>query len=315
MRAERYDIVHTHTSKAGLLGRIAARLARVPVVIHTPHGHVFYGYYGTLITRCFVWMERFAAPLADRIIALTTADRDEHVNFGIADVDRFAVIHSGVDFARLESDRTSRTEVRRQLRLSDRVLAIATVGRLTAIKGQDVLLRAFAHVCSRLSPDEGGLRLVLVGDGEERDALEELALSLGISELVVFAGWREDTGDVLRALDIFVLPSINEGMGKALVEAMHVGLPCVATRVGGVPELIAHGREGLLVEPGNSHELGAALLRLIGDAEERQRLGQKARVTARAYSVEDMVEKIEDLYEQVLTEKGLAQRASPPTMR
>ena len=177
---------------------------------------------------------------------------------------------------------------------------IGTLGRLTAIKGQADLIVAFAELT-----EEGADRwLLLVGDGEERAGLEELVKRCGVGHRVVWAGWRDDVYAALAAMDIFALPSINEGMGKALVEAMFVGLPCVATRVGGIPEIIRDGEEGMLVDPSSPSQLAAALGNLLADAELRARCGAAARQRARAFSAESMVRSIERLYEEVLREKA-----------
>jgi glycosyltransferase involved in cell wall biosynthesis len=302
MRQKRFQIVHTHTSKGGLLGRMAACLAGVPVVIHTPHGHVFYGYSGALLSQIFIWLERWAARFTDSIIALTSADAEEHVRFKIAAPEKIAVIHSGVDFAPFDAGGEEREAMRRSLGIDPQGLVIGSIGRLTAIKGQADLIQAFAGVQSRVD----NAWLLLVGDGEERQVLEEKARSLGLAEWVVLPGWREDIPDLLRAMDIFALPSLNEGMGKALVEAMYAGLAAVASRVGGIPELIEHGREGLLVPASRPDLLEEAMVKLAVDEEQRRQLGGAAAQKARDYSVESMIDKIEALYEAQLEEKEFA---------
>ena len=147
---------------------------------------------------------------------------------------------------------------------------------------------------------------MLIGEGEEHAALQGLARELGVDDRVLFAGWREDVHRVLRGMDIFALPSYNEGMGKALVEGMHARLPAVATSVGGVPELVESGRNGLLVEPGRPDRLADALLELAEDEEKRKTWGAAAGDRAATFSVESMIEKIEELYEELLEEKGIA---------
>jgi len=300
VRRGRFDIVHTHTSKAGILGRLAAWLARTPVIVHTPHGHVFYGYYGPALSRVFVWLERWSAWLTDRIIALTAADAEDHVRFGVAGAERFSVIHSGVDFSSGRRASADRESIRAELGLEASAVAIGTLGRLTAIKGHADLLRAFAQVRERMEES----RLVMVGDGEERESLVEMAAQLGVAGSVRFTGWREDVFGTLAALDIFAFPSLNEGMGKALVEAMYMGLPCVATRVGGIPELIDDGEDGLLIPPGRPDLLASSLLRVAEDPGLASRMGKMAAQRAQAYSAESMVEDIEALYEELLSPGG-----------
>jgi glycosyltransferase involved in cell wall biosynthesis len=302
MRRGKYQVVHTHTSKGGLLGRIAARLAGVPVVVHTPHGHVFYGYYGRALTRLFIWLERWAVGFTDRLVALTRREVEEYETFGVAPGKKCAVIHSGIDFAPFASIEEAREEIRAELGIPQDGLVIGTVGRLTAIKGQADLVTAFARVRERVE----GAYLLLIGEGEEHAMLQELARELGVDDRVLFAGWREDVHRALRGMDIFALPSYNEGMGKALVEGMYAGLPVVATAVGGVPELVEPGRNGLLVEPGCPGQLAAALLELAENEEKRKAWGTAAGERAAAFSVESMIGKIEELYEELLEEKGIA---------
>jgi glycosyltransferase involved in cell wall biosynthesis len=302
MRQGKYHLVHTHTSKAGVVGRLAAFLARVPAVVHTSHGHVFYGYYGPALSRFFVWVEKAAAHLADRIVALTAVDAAEHVDLGVASPAKFTVVHSGVDFTPLEQECGSAEACRRQLGLDPQGPVVGTVGRLTAIKAQDDLLIAFSQVLQQVPQ----ANLLIVGDGEERGRLEDLACRLGLQERTVFVGWRDDLARVLHAMDIFAFPSLNEGMGKALVEAMYCGVAPVATRVGGVPELVEDGRQGLLVPPSRPDLLAQAITRLLGDKPLRLRLGKAARDKAAGYGAETMIQRLEALYETVLREKGLS---------
>jgi glycosyltransferase involved in cell wall biosynthesis len=300
IRAGRFDLVHTHTSKAGFLGRLAARMARVPAVVHTPHGHVFYGYYGPLVTRLFAAAERWAAWRTDRLVALTVREVDDHLALGIGRPEQFRVIHSGIDFAAFDADPTPGRQVRVELGIPAEALVVGTLGRLTAVKGQDCLVAALASLAL---PQ---LWLLLVGDGEERSALAAQAQALGVADRVVFAGWRQDVHRVLRAMDLFALPSLNEGMGRALVEAMYTGLPVVATAVGGVPELIVPGSTGLLVPPRAAADLAAAIRSLVADPEARARLGQQARACAAGYSAAGMVAAIEAMYDELIEEKALA---------
>ena len=298
MRQESYQIVHTHTSKAGFLGRIAARLARVPLVVHKPHGHVFYGYYGPALTRLFIWLERWAAGFTDRIITLSARGAEEHVAAGVATPEKFVTIHSGVDFSPAAGQKSEPGEVRKSLGIAPEGLVVGTLGRLTAIKGQRDLVEAFAG----LNEAVDNAWLLLVGDGEMRSDLEQQASGLGLQQRVVFAGWRDDIYNLLRAMDIFALPSWNEGMGKALVEAMYVGVAPVATAVGGVPDIVEDGKCGLLVPSRQPGRLCAALIELANDAEKRHRLGQEAARRARLYSAEHMMEKLEALYESLIGE-------------
>ncbi|MBT3343673.1 MAG: glycosyltransferase family 4 protein [Gemmatimonadetes bacterium] len=290
-----FDLVHTHTSKAGILGRLAARLARVRRVVHTPHGHVFYGYYSSLVTHVFVQLERWAAHWCDRIVALTDADLSDHLDFAVAPATQFIVIHSGVDLQALDQSNHTRAQVRQALQIPEDVCLVGTVGRLTAIKGQSDLLRAVAQL-------DASVWLLMVGDGEEEEALRALAAQLGIAERVVFSGWRSDTGDMLRSIDLFAFSSLNEGMGKALVEAMYLQRPIVATAVGGVPQLITDDVHGLLVPARSPERLAQALRRLQDEPGLSSRLVEEARQRSCDFGVDSMMKRIEAMYRELLAE-------------
>jgi glycosyltransferase involved in cell wall biosynthesis len=299
LRRERYDLVHTHSAKAGILGRMAARLARAPVVVHTPHGSVYRGYGGRLASGAFVRLERGAAGLADRLIGLTPGEVAEHVAHGVGSRDRWVTIPSGIDLDRFRRP-PAPAEARRALGVPLEAPVVGTVGRLEPVKGQRVLLDAVA----RLRGEE--CLVLVVGDGPERAAVEAQAARLGLGARARFLGWRPDVPLVLAAMDVFALPSENEGMGRALVEAMAAGLPAVASLIGGVPALVADGVTGLLVPPGDAGALARALERLLSDPPLRRRLGQAAREAVAGHDARQMVEQIDALYRELLAARGLA---------
>ncbi|MBM3459660.1 MAG: glycosyltransferase family 4 protein, partial [Armatimonadetes bacterium] len=175
-RAERPHLVHTHTSKAGILGRVAARMARIPAVIHTPHGHVFHSYESGLKTRIFVTAERFCAPLADRLVALTEQEKRETLEFGVGREANWRVIHSGVELAPFRAAASERTAARAELGLAPEAQVVGTVGRLVPIKGQIYLIEAFARL-----PDSGDRHLLVVGDGELQESLAARARELRLA--------------------------------------------------------------------------------------------------------------------------------------
>jgi glycosyltransferase involved in cell wall biosynthesis len=300
LRRERPAIVHTHTSKAGAVGRLAAWLARVPVVIHTPHGHIFYGYYGTVASAIFRLLERLLAKITDRIVTLTDRGAQEHVRYGIAGAEKFATIHSGIDLAHFRSVQVDPAVKRKELGLPPEGLIVGTVGRLVPIKGLEWLLKAASRVLAEFPQ----ACFVIIGDGPMLGELMQLTSKLGIGLRMVFVGAREDVPECLAALDLFVLPSLNEGMGRVLLEAMAVGCPVVATRVGGIPDIVADGTTGLLVPPRDDRALAEAILTLLRDRSRRAAYGEAARrhVDGR-FDVETMVRNIERLYDEVWQKK------------
>jgi glycosyltransferase involved in cell wall biosynthesis len=299
-RRERPALVHTHTSKAGVVGRLAAWLAQVPVVIHTPHGHIFYGYYGAVTSALIGLLERFLAKITDRIVTLTDRGAHEHVQFHIAGMEKFATIHSGIDLAYFRSVQVDPAVKRKELGLPPEGLIVGTVGRLVPIKGLEWLLKAASRVLAEFPQ----ACFVIIGDGPMLGELRQLTSELGIGARVVFLGAREDVPECLAALDLFVLPSLNEGMGRVLLEAMAVGCPVVATRVGGIPDIVADGTTGLLVSPRDDRALAEAILTLLRDRSRRAAYGEAARrhVDGR-FDVETMVRNIERLYDEVWQEK------------
>jgi glycosyltransferase involved in cell wall biosynthesis len=331
VRRERPHIVHTHTSKAGILGRQAARWAGVPVVVHTPHGHLFHSYEGRLKTALFIRLERSFAAWTDRLVALTDTERREHLEFRIGRDDQWRTIHSGVDFSSFEANRGQRYSVRASLGIPKEAVVLGTVGRLVPVKGHQYLIDALA----RLAADRSPLCLLLVGDGPLREALVTRARSLGLAvrihppaaagealergpavpapaarATVHMLGLRSDVPRLLSAMDLFVLPSLNEGMGRVLVEAMAMELPCVASRVSGVPDVVEEGRTGLLVPPRDAAALARAIGSLLDDRQTARAMGRRGRQTVLpAFGLERMIDRLESLYRELLEERGLI---SPP---
>jgi glycosyltransferase involved in cell wall biosynthesis len=314
---ERPHVLHTHTSKAGILGRVAARRAGVPVVVHTPHGHVFHSYEGRLKTQLFVRLERACACAADRLIALTVSEQREHLDLQIGRPEQWVTVHSGVDFAPFEASRGSRDAVRAELGLPADAIVVGTVGRLVPVKGHHYLLEAIA----RLGARRPALHLLLVGDGPLRDDLTARATSAGLrvrnagdagvpsgpeGATVHMLGLRRDVARLLAAMDLFVLPSLNEGMGRVLVEAMAMELPCIASKVSGVPDVVDDGRTGVLVPPRDPAALVREIGTLIEDPQRARVMGRRGRrKVVPEFSVERMITKLEAVYRELLEAKGI----------
>jgi glycosyltransferase involved in cell wall biosynthesis len=294
-REEKPHIVHTHTSKAGILGRWAGLFARVPIVLHTPHGHVFWGYFCPMQTRFFIFLEKITALFTDRIIALTDQERADHLRFHIAPGKKFTTIHSGTDLSLFNAALYDRSKMKTELHIPPGDLVVGTVGRLTPVKGQIHLLEAAAKVLA-VRPDT---TFVFLGDGELQPELKKMAAEMDVADRVRFLGWRPDAAAVMSVFDVFALPSLNEGMGRVLVEAMALSKPIIASRIGGITDLVVHGKNGLLVPPRDANDIAEAILVLLDDEPKRKAMGDEGRRMAKGYSVELMVEKINALYEQL----------------
>jgi glycosyltransferase involved in cell wall biosynthesis len=300
-RQERPALVHTHTSKAGVLGRVAAWIAKVPVIVHTPHGHVFYGHFGPIRSWLFLQIERVLSGITDRLIALTEAERQDHLNRSVGKADRFAVVPSGIDRERFGRARVQGKQQPDWFGCPPDSLVVGSVGWLTDIKGHEYLIEAVA----KLKQDFPSLHLVIVGSGDRHDALLQQAELAGLRDAVHLLGHRDDIEACLAGMDLFVLPSLNEGMGRALIEAMVAGLPVVASRVGGIPSVISHERTGLLVPPGDAGALAEALRRLLDRPEWATQLGVAAsRSVDSRYGSVSMVHVIESIFAEALSVRG-----------
>jgi glycosyltransferase involved in cell wall biosynthesis len=301
MRRERPHVVHTHTAKAGFVGRIAARLAGVPVVLHTFHGHVFHGYFSPAKTQLFLLIERLGARLSTRIITISPRLREEIAQFGVTGSERIEVIPLGFELEMFASQPRGAGDFRRSLGLPAAATLVGAVGRLVPIKNIPLLLEAVA-LARQEDPD---IRVVLIGDGSLREELEVEAEALGLGQAVIFTGWRHDLASVYADLDAVVISSHNEGTPASLIEAMATGCPVVSTRVGGVPDLIADGETGRLVPPGEREALAAALLELFREQERTARMAELAqRQVLERHQARRLVADVDRLYRQLLTAAG-----------
>jgi glycosyltransferase involved in cell wall biosynthesis len=306
IRRERPDILHTHTAKAGTVGRVAALLAgrrRPPIVVHTFHGHVLRGYFGPVRSRLFRLLERWLAGHTTALIAVSPQVRDDLVALGVAPAERFAVIRLGIELdERVDGAQDGRLESRRYLGIPPERFAVGWIGRMTAVKRTDDVLVAF----KRLRDAGVDATLCMVGDGPDRPSLERRAHELGIVRDTLFLGYQEDVAPYYAAFDALVLPSSNEGTPVSAIEALAAGRPVVATRVGGVPDVVREGEDGYLVEPGATDELADRLAELARDPELRERMGRagRERVLPR-YAVERLVDDVDRLYRSLLNARPL----------
>jgi glycosyltransferase involved in cell wall biosynthesis len=301
IRRIRPQILHTHTAKAGAVGRIAALLAgdaRPPIIVHTFHGHVLRGYFGPLRSRAFALLERRLAEVTTALVAVSPEVRDDLVALGVAPREKFAVIRLGIELGdRVRVQENGRDATRRMLGIPPDAFTVGWIGRMTGVKRTDDVLLAFRSLRERGVP----ARLCLVGDGPDRDHVERRAHDLGVMRETLFLGYQEDVAPYYAAFDAFVLPSGNEGTPVTTIEALAAGRPVVATRVGGVPDVVRDGEDGFLVDLGDVEELADRLATLAGDAELRERMGTAGRehVLPR-YAVDRLVDDVDRLYRSLL---------------
>jgi len=299
IRKLRPDVVHTHTAKAGAVGRTAALLAwpRRPVVVHTFHGHVLRGYFGTGGTLVFRAIETLLARASDRLIAVSPEVRDELVALHVAPRERFSVVRLGIELEPRVHFEGDPAEVRRRHGIPEGKFVVGWFGRMTAVKRTDDLLTMLAGVRER------GIDalLLLVGDGDDRERLEQRAHDLGLARSCLFLGYQEDVAPWYAICDAVVLTSASEGTPVTIIEALAAGRPVVATKVGGVPDVVDEGETGFLVRPHDTHALAERLEILAGDPVRRRAMGDlgRARMLER-YAVERLVEDVDALYRELL---------------
>ncbi len=290
MRRFRPDIVHTHTAKAGALGRVAAIVARVPVRVHTFHGHLLNGYFGASKTFLVVLVERVLARVSTSLIAVGTRVRDDLLDAKIGSPNQFVVFPPGV----IRPVPIGRDEARSRVGLSDAGPVVLFAGRLTAIKRIDRLVAAFAMVLERIPK----ATLVVVGAGDQEDELSAMSEPLG--DRVRLMGWRSDLQPFYESADVAVLTSDNEGMPVTLIEASMAGVPCVTTDVGSAREVVSDRETGFVVEL-TPEAVAVGLVALLEDPDLARRMGQRARERAELlFGDERLAEDHRRLYRRLL---------------
>ena len=297
MRRIRPDIVHTNTAKAGAVGRLAAKLAGVPCVVHTFHGHVFHGYFDRFRTAVFIRLERLAARWSDAIITLSPDLRRELVErYRITRAEHVVVLPNGLDLGALARSPRRQGGFRRELDVPADAPLVGIVGRLVAVKNHALFLEAAARVQTAMP----SVRFVVVGDGELRADVERRIDALGLRDRVTIVGWRDDLTAIYSDLDLMVLTSENEGTPLTIIEALAAGVPVVSTAVGGVPDLLEHGRLGGLVPPRNPDALAEAILAALRAPVESSAVRSSI---AERYGIDRLVRELDLLYRGILARK------------
>jgi glycosyltransferase involved in cell wall biosynthesis len=297
MRRERPHIVHTHTAKAGTVGRIAARLARVPVVVHTFHGHVLSGYFGPAKTRFFIEVERALARVTDRVLVLGEPQLREIRGFGIGRPEQFRCVPLGLELEPFLRCGPLRGRLRREHGLGETTPLIGIVARLVPIKGH----RVFLQGAQRVAAARPEARFAIIGDGELRGSLEAEARALGLSDRVLFTGFRSDLPEVYADLDVVALSSFNEGLPVTIIEALAAARPVVATDVGAVSDLVENGRTGWLAVPGDAESLARGILAHLEDPARAQSMAEVGRCRVYpALSIDRLATDLAGLYREAV---------------
>ena len=301
-------IVHTHTTKAGVIGRVVGRLCGARAIVHTPHGHIFYGYGGRAMTWFYTFTERVVSRLCDRIVALTPLEKEDYIRLKVAREEMVTVIPVGIDIERYLKVDEKDVDIKRELGIGASTPLVGWMARFEDIKG----CFDFLEACSIVVRERQDVRFLMVGDGPLRARIEEWLIEHGMEEMVLLPGYRRDGPRIMAAIDLYVLTSINEGLGMGVVEAMAAGRPVVATRVGGVPAVVSEGVTGILVPPGRPDEIAHAIITILSDPSLAERMGRAGRERAKAYSIEAMARAYIDLYMDLLGHDLRPHHLPPP---
>ena len=301
------DLVHTHSSKAGILGRVAARLAGVRAVVHTVHGWSFNDVQAAPVRRFYVEAERAAARLTDRIVCVSEHDVASGLSAGIGSPAQYRVLRSGIDPSLYGPVDGARDRLRASIGASP---GDVVVGSIANFKPQKAPLD-FVEVARLARLQDRRLLFVFAGDGALRSDVEEAIARSGLTGTVHLLGWREDVAEVLAGMDLFVLTSVFEGLPRAVLQAMAASVPVVATDTGGVKEVVIDGETGILVPPAQPSRAAAAIVALAADAPARQRLAAAAKARlGDAFDIALMVRRVEALYDELLQESTAAARGA-----
>lgn len=299
LKDEKITILHAHSSKAGLVGRVAARLAGTPLVLLTAHNSIFYEEWPFWKKSLFAFAERALNRYTDRIITVSEALRSELINRESLDQGKVVTIQNGIETELFETQ-VRRCFTLRNLDLSLSEQVVGMVARLASQKGVTYFLKAAAMLARDYK-----VNFVIIGDGPLRRQLEEEALSLGIKDRVVFTGERHDIPYLLPAFDVFVLSSLTEGFPLTILESLAAGCPVVATRVGGIPEIIRDNFNGLLVEPADPAGLAIAVASLLSDPKKAAAMGQAGKALVKEkFTAAVMARKVEEEYKNLLSNRG-----------
>ncbi|HID78474.1 MAG TPA: glycosyltransferase family 1 protein, partial [Planctomycetaceae bacterium] len=296
------EVVHTHSSKAGILGRAAAAAVGVPVIVHTIHGPPFHRYERPWRNRLYVAAERWAARRTDMLISVCEAMTEQFVGARVAPEHMFTTIYSGLEVERFIHPCRSREVVRAELGFGPAELVIAKAARLFELKGHDDVLAAAA----RIVPQFPQTRFLFIGDGPRRQELQLAAERLGLAEHVHFTGLvpPQRIGELFAAADIVVHCSLREGLARALPQALLAGRPVVSYDIDGAREVVIPGKTGYLVQPGDIERLSGSLIELIKDAGKRLAFGTEGRRRfADQFRHQRITDQIRRLYEALLAKK------------
>ncbi len=298
------DVVHTHSSKAGIIGRWAAHRANVPAVVHTIHGLAFTASTSRMVNGVYKILERRAAPITDTIVCVADAMRDQSLDANIGTRDQYVTVYSGMNIQPFLNPPVAREAVRKQYAIEDEHIVVGTIARLFHLKGHDDLLDLAPELCRKYP----NLRFMWVGDGLLRDDFVRRIDQMGLRESFIFTGLvpPQRIPELTNAMDILVHPSRREGLARALPQGALAGKPVVTYDIDGAKEAVEDGVTGYVIPPFDKQKLGDALAKLLDDPTKRREMGERGRAFAVGrFDTKVMVDGLEKVYEELLARKSV----------
>ena len=303
IRKGKYTIVHTHSSKAGILGRLAARIAGVKIIVHSIHGLPFYVYQNGFLNSFYILCEKFAALFTGRLISVCETMARKAIIVGVAKPEKFMTIYSGIELDGFLNSGISISEKQKELNLDPSARVVGSISRLFDLKGHNYLLEAASRVVEVL-PET---KFLLVGDGILRERLMRQAEDLKMRDNIIFTGLveRKEVPKLISVMDMVVHTSLREGLPRVLPEALAMAKPVIAFEIDGIAEIIRDGENGYLIPPKDSEKLAQSIIHLLNDREKARRMGEAGRdMVDPAFRLEVMLERISEVYEQLIKERG-----------
>ena len=303
-KRNKYGIVHTHTTKTGILGRLAARFVKVPIIICGLHGSAFGAFNSSILNWALISLEKLTGKYTDAYVSVSSILSERYQKEGIGRNSRYYTVLSGMDLSKFSDAKSKivKKNIIKEFNIDSDSFIIGNVGRLEAVKGHKYLFDALKIVKEKRK--DKSVVLMIAGEGEEKENLVQYVRKIGLENSVAFTGYRKDIEKIMGVMDIFALSSLREGLPRVLVQAAAVGLPSVAFNVDGVPEIIRDGYNGFLVEPKNIDELSEKIIRYIDDRNLIKLHGENGQNLVQGrWSIEEMVYQIDQIYRELIKEK------------
>lgn len=301
-----YDIVHTHITKTGILGRLAARIVGVPIIICGLHGSAFQAFDSKLLNWALIFFEKLTGRFTDAYISVSELLSEKYKEEKIGIQAKYFTVHSGMELDKFFNVR-EKVDRKRKLaelgiNLEPEYFIMGNVGRLEKVKGHKFVIEAFKKV--QEEREDSFLKLMIIGEGEEKENLIKYVRKLGLEGKIIFTGYRKDIEELMAIMDIFVLSSLREGLPRVLVQAAAVGVPSIAFNVDGVPEIVKDGYNGFLVKPKDVNQLADKIIKYIDNRELIELHGKNGRKFVNGkWSIKNMVNKIDNVYQELIQEK------------